>query len=561
MTTAAPAGATLDPRDYQQDAIDAVFDSYNRGIIRQVCVMPTASGKTVVFCYVIQKWGWKTVIIVHREELVEQTLNKLKTIAPGLSVGIVKAGKDQTKADIVIASAQTIARTDRLARLVEDTRDIPLLVISDECHHDPASTRKRAIDALAPDLLLGVTATPKRADGVRLDSIYQEIVYQIGMLDLMYRGFLAPLVGLRIDADADLDTVRSRYGEFAEGDLSRAVNTDARNQLIVESFQRHASDRTRTIAFCVDKAHARDLADTFVDAGIKAEVILGETTKDERDAIYSALRAGDLPVVTNCNVLTEGFDEPSIDCILMARPTKSESLYIQMAGRGARLSGDTNKTDCLLIDFVDSTTRHKLVTFPTLAGSKHSVGVAADYRRDGETMRLIQPPGAEPDMEEVAAVAVNLYGSSAYLWQQYKPLVRFAKAGQNAWIVLEEDPKARGFWPVLLHEPGFGAPAVMSDLAEFALPDLGYAMAKAEAAAAPFAAEAKFDPRKSSSYWEKKQAPSEKQEEWLDRNVTWMQNNNITRPQTRAAASMTMDRRIFEVVYGKANRRYGKRNR
>lgn len=459
MMPTTAAGQILPLRDYQQQAIDAVLEARARGVNRQLLSLATGAGKTVIAAHLVRKLGMRTVFMVHRDELATQSMRALGQINPGQSIGLCKADRNDLGADLIVASAQTLARESRLERLREATADAPLLFVSDEAHHDRAESRMRAIDALHPDLLIGLTATPSRGDKQGLDAVYDEIVCHVPMLDLMRRNYLARLKGLRIETDVSLDNVRTRGGEFVERDLSDAVNTEERNEQIVAAWWEHARAgeplRKRTLAFCASVQHARDLAEAFRASGVPAETVTGDTPPDERREIFGRFHQGTLPVLTNVMVLTEGYDEPAIDCILMCRPTKSTGLYIQMAGRGARKSPE--KSDCLVIDFADNTSRHTLVMFPTLAGAELQEQAEASIE-----------PGSPVDLMEVAeqaqlfkqqrAVEVDLFGQSPVIWQQ-QAAVFFAPAGQaegaNSWVAVIAG--AEGYTPYRLvasREPG-----------------------------------------------------------------------------------------------------------
>lgn len=483
MTVAAPQVLPL--RDYQRPVLPAVHEALGRGVKRQLISLATGGGKTVIAAHIVRDFGWRTLFVVHRDELAKQAMGTLGLINPEKSIGLVKADSNELAADIIVASAQTLAQPRRLETLAAAVEGAPLLHIEDECfvagtligstriedivagsmvdafneatgamerrrvvatmrrpapdtlyrltvggvttvvtgnhpvytprgwrrastlrpgdeaathglhrvrsadagggarppkdvefvrvdgvavlergsdgehervcpdgyvynfeveglhtyvanglvvhncHHSPARTRKETIDRLDADLLIGLTATPGRGDKAGLDSVFDEIVFHIGMLDLMRQGRLAPLKGIRIETDIDLDAVRVRAGEFVESDLADTVNTAQRNALIVSEWAKHAAGRKRTVAFCVDVAHAVAVRDAFRDAGVTSEAILGSTPSAERSRILSDFHAGRISVLTNCMVLTEGYDEPAIDCIVMARPTKSRGLYIQ----------------------------------------------------------------------------------------------------------------------------------------------------------------------------------------------------------------------------------------
>ena len=473
------SSSVLSLRDYQRAALDAVHAARAKGVTRQLISLPTGSGKTFVAAHLVSEIGLPTVFMVHRDELVTQTLRQMHMVNPALSLGVCKADRNELHRDIVVASAQTLAHAKRLAMLRAAVGGGGLF-ISDESHHDLAPTRTRAINEMEPALLVGLTATPMRGDKQGLDAIYDEIVYHLPMLDLIARGQLARLVGLRIDTETELDAVHTRAGEFAEDELTAAVDTPQRNQLIVESWQKHARDRTRTVAFCVTRQHAKDLRDCFRAAGIQAEMVLGETPPEERARIFADFHAGRLPVLTNCTVLTEGYDEPAIDCILMARPTKSPGLFIQAVGRGARKS--PGKPNCLVVDFVDATSKHKLIGFPSLLGEEVSAarapGVAGEPEPliQGELVDLLEMAQKRGRVRERAAVFVDLFAASPFIWRDTGG--RFmAPAGKDAWLTLEE--VEGGFVPVRIEAVRDSLPVVTR---LFARPvDSETAMALAEA--------------------------------------------------------------------------------
>ncbi len=447
MTRPVVGESTLVPlRDYQRTALDVVHERRARGVTRQLVSMATGSGKTVFSAHLIAEAGLpRTVFMVHRDELVRQSLVTLQRVNPNLSLGVVKADRDDIFADVVIASAQTLAQPRRLERLCQATAGTGLLFVSDEAHHDMAESRLRAITKLAPALLVGLTATPNRADKIGLGHLYQETVFHLSMLELIAMGKLSPIKGLRIDTETDIDGVKTVAGELAEGELADAVNTDARNRLIVESYQRHCADRTRTVAFCVNVKHAEALAEAFVAAGIRAETVFGHTPTEERMATLEAFHRGEIPVLVNVMVLSEGYDEPGIDCVLWARPTKSQSLYIQCIGRSARLSEGTGKRDALIVDFVDSSSRHKLITLPVLAGKEPMAALAAGGESaPGEMFDLLGEAQRETRVRERAAVTVNLFGASDFLWRTVGG-VHMAPAGKNMWVALV--PDGDGFIP------------------------------------------------------------------------------------------------------------------
>lgn len=361
-----PKAPTL--RGYQTAAIDAIRERLAQGQKRLLVALPTGTGKTVVFAQLPQALGLtgRWLVLAHREELLDQALAKLEASNPHLRVAVEQADRRAHDADVVVASVPTLQRA-RLEAL--DPGEFAGVIV-DEAHHAVASSYKAIFDHFklfngVHRPLIGFTATPTRGDQVGLSSVFEAIAYEATLRQMITDGYLANICGHRILTDCDLSDVKVRGGEFVQGELAEVVDTDQRNALIVRTYRELAPGR-RAIAFCVTVEHARRVAEAFAAAGLRADYVSGETPKDERRALLESFHQGELDVLSNCNVLTEGFDEPAVDCILMARPTKSSLLYTQMLGRGTRLS--TGKEDCLVLDFADNSARHTLLTAATLFG-------------------------------------------------------------------------------------------------------------------------------------------------------------------------------------------------
>ncbi|MCH7701522.1 MAG: DEAD/DEAH box helicase [Planctomycetes bacterium] len=355
---------------HQCAALDAIQTAISGGRMSALISMPTGTGKTRMFCVLAKDLGWPTIILVHRDELIRQTVSTLGDVWPGAVVGVVRAEQNEWERttegvtpDVVIASVQSLHER-RLHQIPPGTF---ALVIVDECHHAPARTWTAAIEHLAARFTLGVSATPSRCDGKGLAELFGERpLYSYGLRQAIEDNRLVRITQFAIDTTVDLDGVSYRAGDFATGELSSMVNTEARNRVIIEAYEKHAADR-RALAFCVDRAHARDLAEAFCKSNIDADVVTGDMPLDKRRATLERFAAGDIRVLTNCMVLTEGFDDRGIDCILMTRPTCSTPLYMQTIGRGLRLAPD--KTNCLILDFVDASRQHKLITVLDLLGA------------------------------------------------------------------------------------------------------------------------------------------------------------------------------------------------
>lgn len=399
-------------REYQDDAIKAVMDARARGISRQLIVLPTGCGKTIVFSALSKELNQRTLVIAHREELIEQAKEKFELVWPETDLGIVMADQNNPDCQVVIASIQTAIRPRRLEALKQ--QDFELLII-DESHHAAADTYQQLIRELGfmesdpTKLLVGVTATAKRGDKLALNKVFQEIVYEASVGLMIRAGYLSDLKGLQISTEVDLSEINLVGGDFNLGQLADAVNTTSRNQVIVDSYLEHSPGKC-AVAFCVDVQHALDLAAMFNQAGIKAAAVYGDMPKEERRQLLKDFRTGKIQVLANCQILTEGFDCPEIESLLMARPTKSQSLFIQMVGRGTRLY--PGKEFCLVIDFCDS--RHDVCQLGTLLGKKMKDGqTIIEAIEEQEREEKIQ---LEAKVSEVKTREFDLLNRSRFLW-------------------------------------------------------------------------------------------------------------------------------------------------
>ena len=353
-------------RPYQEEAITAVEDALARGVTRPLIALPMGCGKTVVFASLIAQRGGSALVLAHRDELLRQAAEKIaqadRTL--GLGVGFVQAERDDTNAPVVVGSVQTLARQSRLERLPRhfDT------VILDEAHHAGARSYRRILEHLAPSpLILGVTATPQRADG-RLGEVWQEIVFQRGIAEMIAAGYLADVRGVRVGLEAvDLDAVTQSGGDFDADALGDALEQAAAPAPahVLAAYRQHAEGR-KTVVFVPTVALAHRMAAAFRDAGVPAEAVDGTTLLEQRRSTLERFRTGDTRVLVNVGIVGKGYDEPSIACVIMATPTRSQVKYSQAAGRGLRPF--PGKDDCVIIDVVGVTDRLDLQTMPGLFG-------------------------------------------------------------------------------------------------------------------------------------------------------------------------------------------------
>ena len=320
-------------RPYQQEAITAVENAVGRGVRRPLIALATGTGKTVIFASLIAKRGGSALVLAHRDELLRQAAAKITLADPtlGLGVGFVQAERDDTNAPVAVASVQTLARQARLNRLPHhfDT------VVVDEAHRAGARSYRRILEHLQDSpLILGVTATPQRADG-RLGEVWDEIVFQRGIAEMIAAGYLADVRGVRVGLEAvDLDAVTQSGGDFDADALGDALEQAAAPAHVLAAYRRHAEGR-KTVVFVPTVALAHRMAAAFRDAGIPAEAIDGTTPMEKRRATLERFRVGETRVLVNVGVVSEGYDEPSITCVVMATPTRSQVKYPRPRGAGS----------------------------------------------------------------------------------------------------------------------------------------------------------------------------------------------------------------------------------
>lgn len=365
-------------RLYQQEALEAMLKAESNGVARQLVVLPTGAGKTVLFAHlpIVRKNSLPMLVLAHRAELLNQAKAKIESMNPNLSVAIEKAENKAGYVDVVVASVQTLGRGNS-TRIEGFDQEYFKTIIIDEAHHAAASSYQKILTYFKSDYVLGVTATPQRSDSVRLVDTFDEIVYYKSIQDLINDGWLSPLIGYRVKTETDISDVEITNGEYKQEQLAEAIDNPNRNACIVSAFTDLARDK-KTVVFAANIAHARNLASSFASqTRAQVRVVLGETPEEEREQILKDFKSGVVQVIINVGVLTEGFDEPSIEAIILARPTRSTLLYTQIVGRGTRLND--GKLNCMIIDIADATKGKKPVSLPTL------LGLPADFDLQGQS--------------------------------------------------------------------------------------------------------------------------------------------------------------------------------
>ncbi|KAI5208435.1 DEAD/DEAH box helicase-like protein [Aureobasidium subglaciale] len=458
-------------RSYQEECIEAVLRHLELGGKRLGISLATGSGKTVIFSHLIERVpeptqeATQTLILVHRRELVEQAARHCQNIYPDKIIEIEMGSRHATGvADITVASIQSIMSGDRIVKF--DPSRFKLLLV-DEAHHIVAT---RYLDVLkhfgldeesqkVPDnqcpALVGVSATFSRHDGLRLGAAIDQIVYHKDYLDMIEGEWLSTASFTTVQSGADLSKVRSlgKQGDFQTGDLSKAVNNDETNQITVQAWLAQAQDRNATLVFCVDLAHVSSLTAMFRRFGVDARFITSDTPKQIRSERLEAFKNGKFPILLNCGIFTEGTDIPNIDCVLLARPTKSRNLLVQMIGRGLRLH--PGKQGCHVVDMVASL-ETGIVTTPTLFGLDPSELVdhadvasmaSTKEKREREKQReeeaalgLESPPVDVGDLKNLAGnITFTHYDSVNDLVEDTRGDVYIRQVSQFAWVQIDTD--------------------------------------------------------------------------------------------------------------------------
>lgn len=421
-------------RDYQEAAAQAVIKAWEENT-SALAVLPTGLGKTVLFAEVIRRKaedGCRAMVIAHREELITQAADKIGRVT-GLECQI-EMGDYHVQTmfgrmpPVVVSTVQTqCAGGDGLGRMSKfDPADFGLVVI-DEAHHATSPTYRRCVDWYTQNpacKVLGVTATPDRADEEALGQVFDAVAYEYGVLDAITNGWLVPIEQQMVTVGSlDFSGCRTTAGDLNQGDLADVMEDERNLQGIAVPTVDICGDR-RAIVFAATVEQAERLAEIINRyRPDKAAWVCGKTDKDDRRRMLADFKAGRLQFVVNVGVLTEGFDDAGVEVVVMARPTKSRALYAQMAGRGTRpadevagLLGDcatsaercdmirtSGKPSCLIVDFVGNAGRHKLCCTADILGGNIDDDVVE------EVARRVREGGKPVDMtEELAKVKAEV---------------------------------------------------------------------------------------------------------------------------------------------------------
>lgn len=433
-------------RPYQVTGAEFCFDRWSEGARRVAVVLPTGTGKTHIIAELVRRWiaegrqPSRVLVLAHRDELIKAARKKIAPWLPGHNIGIIKGTQNGALAPIVIGSVQTLRSARRRAHLV----DVGLIII-DECHHAAAQSyidilahfgaidppgapprERRPTDALAA----GFTATLMRSDGAQLADIWPEVTRPLSFQEAVALGYLVPPRTFHIYvADLDLSRVKKNRGDYADGDLGRAVGASLAPDAIIRAYRKHC-DGLPALGFAPTVALAEEMAQHFVDNGYRSACVSGKTTlgvedvpdPETRCGRIELFRRGELDILWNCGVFTEGTDLPRIRAILLMRPTKSQGLFIQMVGRGARPDPDNpEKDEFILLDLVGASQDMTLSASVDMLGEPVKLKTpkdGADEVEEGEDEPEPRPEPAPVDRRsgKLTSEEVDIFGRSRLAW-------------------------------------------------------------------------------------------------------------------------------------------------
>ncbi len=341
-------------RPYQEEAKSAVLEQWEQGVQRTLLVLPTGCGKTIVFAKISEdcvKRGERVLILAHRGELLEQAADKIHK-ACNLNCAVEKAGETSLGSfwRITVGSVQTLMRESRLARFLPDYFDT---IIIDEAHHAISDSYQKILQHFSGAKVLGVTATPDRGDMKNLGQVFDSLAYEYTLPRAIREGYLCPIKAMTIPLNLDLTGVSVQAGDYKAADLDAAL--DPYLYKIADEMLRNCADR-KTVVFLPLVKTSQKFRDILNERGFRAAEVNGDSA--DRAEVLRDFDEGKYNVLCNSMLLTEGWDCPSVDCVIVLRPTKVRGLYCQMVGRGTRLS--PGKKDLLLLDFLWHTQRHEL---------------------------------------------------------------------------------------------------------------------------------------------------------------------------------------------------------
>lgn len=432
-------------RPYQKAAITAIMSAWGRGVPGPAVVLPTGTGKTVIFsslCSELARHGGRPLVLVHRDELLSQTVHKLESMAPHLDVGVIKAVRN-TIGDVTVASVPTMGRESRLQQW---KRNQFTHIIIDEAHHAAAKSYRQTLAHFPDAWRVGFSATLQRETG-DLSEVWSEVVYRMDILPAIASGYLVDVRGRSVTVeDLSLGKPAKRTGDYTDTQLGESMIESTADVAIVASYKEHARRADGTyrpgICFAPTVAAATKFAESLNAAGITTECVFGTTPWDERAEIYDRVRRGETNILMSVMVLTEGFDLPEVEVAIIARPTRNRALYVQMVGRVLRPAPWSGKREALVLHV--GADNLGLATLVDLTAGRPI--------REGQSVGEAETEGGPVDSERsgpagkiaVSSTEVDMFSGSTSAWLQTPAGVWFIPTKDHFVFLWPEVPDKTG---------------------------------------------------------------------------------------------------------------------
>lgn len=438
-------------RPYQTIGLDILTTTKHQ---RPLVSWATGLGKTILFAeWARDQSKGRTLVLAHRDELIQQAVEKVTMVAPELTTGVVKAEQNNGGADVVVASVQTLARLPRLRALrreAELTRPFAKVVV-DEAHHSEADSYQMILSALGcfsagGPQMLGVTATPARADAKPLGRTWDAVVHEMSILEGIRHGYLADLRALTVHTKTDYNLFQKKGKDYNAEQVESLMLAAQAPEDIADAIHRHALTR-KCLVFTPGVASAHATAKACSRLGFDAEAIDGTLNEAERRDILRRFKRGKTQVLTNCNLLLEGYDEESITCVVMARPTRSWGLYVQMVGRGTRTY--PGKDDCLILDVVGVAHRHDLMTMTRMFDGQIDPALLEDAtKRTVMEARIAteRQTKKDPTRGKLGFETTDVWGARPFAWVKSDLGYVLSLGKQEGWLALSATAKGWQAW-------------------------------------------------------------------------------------------------------------------